>query len=169
MDFDKLKELKKEISVVLNGYWVGIYDKNDMLYRSYVFNDKREDEIKEILEKHQDKKYAEIFPRYLCNDVKFNGKSVFIDLKNTNNDDKKVSKIANITSSFNEIVSEFNENIWGIFNDEADGDPENFYDVDEKYQRDYFSESDKLTGMKKVLNDYLPEIEKELKRLKEFC
>jgi hypothetical protein len=169
MDFDKLKELKKEISVILDGYWVGIYDKDDMLYRSYMFNDEQEDEIKEFLEKHQDKKYAEIFPRYLCNDIKFNGKSIFIDLENTNNDDKEVSKIANTTSSFNEIVSKFDENIWGIYNNEANGDSEDFYIVDEKYQGDYFSESDKLIGMKKVLKDFIPEIEKELKKLKSIC
>jgi hypothetical protein len=167
--FDKLKEIKKEVNVILDSYWVGIYDKYDILYRAYTFNDKQEDEIKEVLEKHQDKKYAEISPQYLCKDVKFNGKSIFVDLGNTNNDDKKVSNIANISSSFSEIVREFDENIWGIYNDEANGDLENFYDVDERYQGEYHSESDKLNGMKKVLKDFIPKLEKELEKLKEFC
>jgi hypothetical protein len=169
MNFDELKEIKKEVNAILYGYWVGIYDKYDLPHRAYTFNDGQEDEIKEVLKKHQDKKYAEITPQYLCNGVKFNGKSVFIDLENKNDDDEKVSKIANTTSSFNEIVSEFDENIWGIYNNEANGDPENFYDVKEKYQGDYFSESDKLNGMKKVLKDFIPEIEEELKKLKSIC
>jgi hypothetical protein len=74
---------------------------------------------------------------------------------------------ASEVTTLSEYADVINENIWGIYNNEADGS-DSFYDMKEKYQGEYYLDEDKLKGMKLVLTDCLPKIKKSVERLEKL-
>jgi hypothetical protein len=159
-ELNKLKEVEKP---ELKGYFVRIFDKEGCTVASESFEVTEKDKLSEFLEKYKHRTYAKIEPEYYINNYPIHiGKYFKVNLENTANEDEVVNVIADTATALSEYADDVNENIWGIYNNEIDG---GYYDVDEKYQGDYYLDEDKLKVMKEVLTDYLPKIKKSVERL----
>jgi hypothetical protein len=168
IDLSELDSLKDVDRPELKGYFVRIFDKEGCTVASEDFEVNEKDKLFEFLEKYKHRTYAKIEPQYYIGNYPIHiGNYVRIELENTANEDEVVSAIASEVTTLSEYADVINENIWGIYNNEADGS-DSFYDMKEKYQGEYYLDEDKLKGMKLVLTDCLPKIKKSVERLEKL-